>query len=104
MTSRTKDHQMTSKILTFFGNPCFFHIIKKVIGFAFQYYVQTLYQVRMDEIIVISSNSEEEELIPNVSEGANNEVEQTGRGKKRKAENQNVEQDYYQIKPVRKHH
>ena len=74
----------------------------------------------MDEIIVISSDSEEEEPIHNeivilsdseddepihnVSEGSNNEGKQTGRGKKRKAENQNVEQDYYQIKPVRKHH
>ena len=50
----------------------------------------------MDEIIVISSDSEEDDLEP----------EQTGRGKKRKAENQNVEQeqDYYQIKPVREHY
>ena len=50
----------------------------------------------MDEIIVISSDGEEDEL----------EHEQTGRGKKRKAENQNVEQeqDYYQIKPIREHH
>ena len=74
----------------------------------------------MDEIIVISRDSEEEEPIHNeivilsdseddepihnVSEGSNNEGKQTGRGKKRKAENQNVEQDYYQIKSVRKHH
>ena len=50
----------------------------------------------MDEIIVISSDSEEDDL----------EHEQTGRGKKRKSENQNVEQeqDYYQIKPIRDHH
>ena len=48
----------------------------------------------MDEIMVISSDSEEEEL----------DHEQTGRGKKRKGENQNDEQDYYQIKPVRQHH
>ena len=50
---------------------------------------------------VISSDSEEDELIPNVSE-----VEQTGRGEKRKSENQNVEQeqDYYRIKPIRDHH
>ena len=50
----------------------------------------------MDEIMVISSDSEEEEL----------DHEQTGRGKKRKSENQNVEQeqDYYQIKPIRDHH
>ena len=52
----------------------------------------------MDEIIMISSDSNEDEPIPI--------NEQTGRGKKRKAENQNVEQeqDYYQIKPVREHH
>ena len=50
-----------------------------------------------NEILVISSGSEEGELP---------EHEQTGRGKKRKAENQNVEQqqDYYQIKPIREHH
>ena len=48
----------------------------------------------MDEIMVISSDSEEEEL----------DHEQTGREKKRKGENQNDEQDYYQIKPVRQHH
>ena len=50
----------------------------------------------MDEIIVISSDSEEDDL----------EHEQTGRGKKRKSENQNVEQeqDYYQIKPIRDHY
>ena len=42
------------------------------------------------------SSSEEDEL----------EREQTGRGVKRKPENQHVEQeqDYYQIKPVREHH
>ena len=42
------------------------------------------------------SNSEDDELIR----------EQTGRGEKRKAESQNEEQEqnYYQIKPVRKHH
>ena len=50
----------------------------------------------MDEIIVISSDSKEDDLEP----------EQIGRGKKRKAENQNVEQeqDYYQIKPIREHY
>ena len=82
-----------------------------------------------DEIIVISSDSEEEqpisnindegsnseeadEPIPNINdEGSNSEedeveCEQTGRGEKRKAENQNdeQEQDYYQIKPIREHH
>ena len=58
------------------------------------------------------SDSEDDDLIPNVSdEGSNSEgdeleYEQTGRGVKRKAENQNVEQeqDYYQIKPFREHH
>ena len=70
----------------------------------------------MDEIIVVSSDSEEEEpiegeddwvweiLSSDSEEEDELEHEQTGRGKKRKAENQNVEQDYYQIKPVRKHH
>ena len=65
------------------------------------------------KIVVISSDSEDDdEPIPNVSdEGSNSEedeleCEQTGRGEKRKAENQNEEQeqDYYQIKPVRKQH
>ena len=61
------------------------------------------------------SNSEDDELIRNINEedillnptGDNNlEGEQTGRGEKRKAENQKEEQgqNYYQIKPVRKHH
>ena len=44
---------------------------------------------------ILSSDSEEED---------EPEHEQTGRGKKRKAENQNVEQDYYRIKPIRDHH
>ena len=51
------------------------------------------------------------DLIPDINEGTNSEEdelerEQTGRGEKRKAENQNEEQEqnYYQIKPVRKHH
>ena len=65
-----------------------------------------------DEILVISSDSEEDEPIPNINdEGSNSEedvleCEQTGRGEKRKAENQNEEQeqDYYRIKPVREHH
>ena len=64
------------------------------------------------EILVISSDSEEDEPIPNINdEGSNSEedaleYEQIGRGEKRKAENQNEEQeqDYYQIKPVREHH
>ena len=61
---------------------------------------------------VDSSDSEDDDPIPNVSdEGSNTEEdelehEQTGRGEKRKAENQNQEQeqDYYQIKPLREHH
>ena len=61
------------------------------------------------------SNSEDDDLIPNIDEenillnptGDDNlEGEQTGRGEKRKAESQNEEQgqNYYHIKPVRKHH
>ena len=58
------------------------------------------------------SNSEDDDLIHkdevllNPSGDDNLEGEQTGRGEKRKAENQNEEQEqnYYQIKPVRKHH
>ena len=63
------------------------------------------------------SNSEDDDLIRNIDEDIllnptgdnlsdNLEGEQTGRGEKRKAENQNEEQgqNYYQIKPVRKHH
>ena len=73
-----------------------------------------------DEILVISSDSEEDEPIPNNDdepipnindEGSNSEEdevehEQTGRGEKRKAVNQNEEQeqDYYHIKPLREHH
>ena len=82
-----------------------------------------------NEILTVSSGREEDEEtsnshddepipdsdddpIPDVSdEGGNSEEdvlehEQTGRGVKRKAENQNEEQeqDYYQIKPIREHH
>ena len=57
---------------------------------------------------VISSDSEDDDPIPTINdERSNNEEdEQTGRGVKRKAENQNVEQeqDYYHIKPVREHY
>ena len=66
---------------------------------------------------VVLSDSEDNDPIPTSSdEGSNNqdefipgtseEDEQTGRGVKRKAENQNEEQeqDYYQIKPIREHH
>ena len=64
---------------------------------------------------VILSDSEDDDPRPTIGdEGSNNqdesipgnneEEEQTGRGVKRKAENQNVEQDYYRIKPVRQHH
>ena len=56
----------------------------------------------------IGRGDEEDEPIPNINdEGSNSEEdEQTGRGVKRKAENQNQEQeqDYYQIKPLREHH
>ena len=66
---------------------------------------------------LILSDSEDDDPIPTIGdEGSNNqdesipgnneEDEQTGRGVKRKAENQNEEQeqDYYQIKPIREHH
>ena len=63
-----------------------------------------------------TSNSEDDELIPDSEdddsipsdEGTTSEedAEQTGRGVKRKAQNQHVEQeqDYYQIEPAIKHH
>ena len=64
-----------------------------------------------DEILVISRDSEDEPIPNTNDEGSNSEMdelepEQTGRGEKRKAENQNdeQEQDYYQIKPIREHH
>ena len=53
---------------------------------------------------VVSSDTDP---IPDVSdEGTTTEDEQTGQGKKRKAENQDVEQeqDYYQIQPVKDYH
>ena len=58
---------------------------------------------------VFLSDSEDDDPITNVSdnsEGDELEREQTGRGVKRKPENQNEEQeqDYYQIKPIREHH
>ena len=54
---------------------------------------------------VVSSHTDpipSDELIPDTSE----ENEQTGRGKKRKAENQDVEQEqeYYHIQPVKDYH
>ena len=56
------------------------------------------------EILVISSDSEDDDTISNINDEL--EREQTGRGEKRKAENQNEEQeqDYYQIKPIRESH
>ena len=51
--------------------------------------------------------SEDNDSVPTIEdERSNSQDEQTGRGKKRKAENQNVEQeqDYYRIKSVRDHH
>ena len=64
---------------------------------------------------VILSDSEDDDPIPTIGDkGSNNqdefipatseEDEQSGRGVKRKAENQDVEQDYYRIKPIRDHH
>ena len=62
----------------------------------------------MNEIIVISSDSEEDEPVFHNNETIviSSDSEQTGRGVKRKAQNQHVEQeqDYYQVKPVREHH
>ena len=52
-------------------------------------------------------DSEDDDSIPSDEETTSEEdAEQTGRGVKRKAQNQHVEQeqDYYQIEPVRKHH
>ena len=57
-----------------------------------------------DQNVILSNTNNS---IPAIrDEGRNNQDEQSGRGKKRKAENQDEEpeQDYYQIKPVRKHH
>ena len=58
-----------------------------------------------------TSNSEDNELIPDSEDDddsipSDEDTEQTGRGVKRKAENQHVEQeqDYYQIEPGIKHH
>ena len=49
--------------------------------------------------------SDTNDPIPTIGdEGCHNQDEQSGRGVKRKAENQDVEQDYYRIKPVRDHH
>ena len=60
-----------------------------------------------DPIPSDEGSSSEDDPIPS-DEGSSSEEdeEQTGRGVKRKPENQNVEQeqDYYQIKPVREHH
>ena len=65
----------------------------------------------INEEEILAGLNNDGDLIPNINEGTNSEddeleCEQTGRGEKRKAENQNEEQgqNYYQIKPVRKHH
>ena len=65
----------------------------------------------IDEEEILRGLNNDDDLIPDINEGTNSEDdelerEQTGRGEKRKAENQNEEQgqNYYQIKPVRKHH
>ena len=39
-----------------------------------------------------------------ISSDSEDEQKQTGRGKKRKSDGQELQQDYYQIKPVRDHH
>ena len=72
-----------------------------------------------DELI---RNINEDEILPSVNdqnvivsdtndpvpttrdEESNNQDEQSGRGVKRKAQNQDVEQDYYRINPVRDYH
>ena len=65
----------------------------------------------INEDEVLRGLNNDGDLIPNIDEGSNSEDdelegEQTGRGEKRKAENQHEEQgqNYYQIKPVRKHY
>ena len=65
----------------------------------------------INEEEILRGLNDDGELVPHINEGTNSEDdelegEQTGRGEKRKAENQNDEQEqnYYQIKPVRKHH
>ena len=65
----------------------------------------------IDEEEILRGLNNDGDSIPDINEGTNTEDdelerEQTGRGEKRKAENQNEgqEQNYYQIKPVRKHH
>ena len=65
----------------------------------------------IDEEEILRGLNNDGDLIPDINEGTNSENDerelgQTGRGEKRKAENQNDEQgqNYYQIKPVRKHH
>ena len=60
-----------------------------------------------DFLVEIDEWSEDNDPTPAIGgERGNNQDEQTGRGVKRKAENQNEEQeqDYYRIKPVRDHH
>ena len=85
----------------FFSKTRDFYIIRRVVDFIFLIVISSDSEEdepisNMDEIIVISSDSEGDEL----------EHEQTGRGKKRKTENQNdeQEQDHYRIKPIREHH
>ena len=61
----------------------------------------------IDEAAVLRGLNDGEPIPDIHDEGSNSEGDgQTGRGEKRKAKNQNVEQeqDYYQIKPVREHH
>ena len=64
-----------------------------------------VWEIDEEAILQQLNDGKDDDPIPNVS-GEDLEHEQTGRGVKRKAENQNVEQeqDYYQIKPVREHH
>ena len=64
-----------------------------------------VWEIDEEAILKQLNDGKDGDPIPNVS-GEDQEHEQTGRGVKRKAENQNEEQeqDYYQIKPVREHH
>ena len=56
---------------------------------------------------VVSSDSEDNDPTPSdefIPPATSEENEQTGQGKKRKAENQDVEQEYYRIQPVKDYH
>ena len=85
------------KTRDFLKNPGLFKTIKAAIDTVSTIMSNTMFGQDDSFWEVISSDSEEED---------EPEHEQTGRGKKRKSDGQDEEpqQDYYQIKPVRKHH